>query len=431
MEAFERPHVAQLVRELTDESYPPLIAAVTGPRQSGKTTLVRQALGKVRDLGRHVRYVAIDEPDQGQPPDLATTTGTVALPQPRDRNWLIATWLQAREVADRRSEGFVLVLDEIQHVDDWSVTVKGLWDRDRRDERPLRVVILGSAPWQLFTGMGESLVGRYMTFPVRHWSLHEMVSAFDISLEEFVFYGGYPAATRCVPDIDRWRRYVTYSIIAPVFERDILALTRVDRPSLMRQLLDLAPQYSGQIVPYHRLVGRLRGGGNPTTLAHYLDLLSDAGIMTYLPRYSGSALSRSTSNPKLLVLNTALMTARSGYSFDEARTDRTFWGRIVETAVGAHLHNTLETSMHLAYWRDDPYEVDFVLFQGPHVLGIEVKTGRWRDGLPGLAAFKKRFPNAQTLLVGGGGGTRQNHVPLNEFLAEPARYWLSGEGLGT
>jgi hypothetical protein len=223
---------------------------------------------------------------------------------------------------------------------------------------------------------------------------------------------------------------VAYSIIAPTFDRDILDLTRVDKPSLMRQLVDLAPAYSGQIVTYENLAGRLRSGGSPTTLAHHLDLLSDAGIMTRLPKYSGSAARRAASNPKLLVLNSGLMTALSGYSFDEARNDRTFWGRIIETAVGAHLHNTLETAMHLAYWRAHADEVDFVLYQGPRVLGIEVKTDRWRGSLPGLSAFKKRFPKAETLLVGGQGRVRANQVPLNEFLAEPASHWLNREGAG-
>ena len=117
------------------------------------------------------------------------------------------------------------------------------------------------------------------------------------------------------------------------------------------------------------------------------------------------------------------MTALSGYSLDQALADRTFWGRVVESAVGAHLHNTLETSMRLCYWRDDPDEVDFVLSQGPHVLSIEVKSGRWARALRGLQAFQKRFPKARTLLVGGRGG-----VPLNEFLAEPASIGWRGTG---
>ena len=431
METFERPHVARLVRELADESGRPLIVAVTGPRQSGKTTLVRQALRRLRGMGHRTRYIALDDPDRPRWSSLSGSDATVALPPPpHDIEWLVSVWRQARRDAEAYRNGFALALDEIQYVEDWSSTVKGLWDADRRADRPLKVVILGSAPWRLLTGMGDSLAGRFMSFPVRHWSLPEMVEAFDVSLDEYVFFGGYPGSIRYARDLRAWRRYVVYSIIAPIFDRDILARTRVDRPSLMRQLVDLAPEYSGQIVTYEHLAGRLRSGGSPTTLAHYLDLLSDAGIMTRLPKYAGSAVRRAASNPKLLVLNPGLMTALSGYSFNEARDDRTFWGRIIETAVGAHLHNTLEAAMHLSYWRDDPHEVDFVLYQGPRVLGIEVKSGRRRRALPGLTAFKERFPKAETLLVGGRRGVRTNQVPLNEFLAEPASHWLSREGLG-
>ena len=425
MRAFERPHVTRLVKQLTDDDGPLRIVAVTGPRQSGKTTLVRQALRRVRRLGMHTRYIALDDPERYRVAGLAAADRTTVVPPPpHDREWLLATWERARISADELPEGSVLALDEIQYVKGWSGIVKGLWDRDRREDRRLRTVILGSAPWHLLTGMGESLTGRFTPFPLRHWSFAEIAEAFDVGLDEYVFFGGYPGAMPYAHDLSTWRSYVAYSIIAPVFERDILTLTRVDRPSLMRQLVDLGPQYSGQIVQHKHLSGRMRGGGNPTTLAHYLDLLSDAGIMTQLTNYSGSALGRTRSNPKLLVLNTALMTALSGYSFDEARGDRTFWGRIVETAVGAHLHNTLETSMRLAYWRDGPHEVDFVLSRGPRVLGIEVKSGRWRGSLPGLAAFRERFPKADTLLVGGRSGTRDDQVPLNEFLARPASYWL-------
>ena len=424
METFERPHVAQLVRELTGDNYPPLIVAVTGPRQSGKTTLVGQALRRLRGMGRRSRYLALDEPASAHWISLSAwdeTSGAdapIASPRSRDVGWLAGIWRRARRDAHANRRGFVLVLDEIQHVEDWSATVKGLWDADRRVGCPLRVVILGSAPWHLLTGRGESLAGRFMSFPVRHWSLSEMADAFDLTLDEYVFFGGYPGAIRHADDVRRWRHYMESSIINPIFDRDILALTRVDKPSLMRQLVKMAPE-SGKILEYQTIAGRLRDAGSPTTLQHYLDLLSDAGIMTQLPNYSGSAVRRAASNPKLLALNPGLMTALSGYSFEAARADRTFWGQVVETTVGAHLHNTLEAAMHLAYWRDGADEVDFVLFQGPDVLGIEVKSGRRRGWPRGLRAFESRFPRARTLLVGG-----ENGVPLNEFLWQPARYWL-------
>ncbi len=420
MTPFQRPHVDELVRLLLDDRLPPRIVAITGPRQSGKTTIVRQALECVPATGLRGERIAVDDPEATSGLSHRTPEAAVA-PDPRLRNvdWLIRVWKWGREQAWERRGGFVLALDEIQDIPNWSSAVKGLWDSDRDTGCPLRVIILGSAPWALLTGRGESLAGRFTPFDVRHWSLSEMVDAFDFTLDEYVYFGGYPGAAPLIRDLKAWREYVAYSIIAPVFGRDILALTRVDKPAMMRQLVDLVPEYSGQIVRYDRLAGRLRGTGHAATVAHYLDLLSDAGIVTHLPKYSGSAVGRAQSHPKLNVLNTGLMTALSGYSLEQARADRTFWGRLVESAVGAHLHNTLEVSMRLSYWRDDPFEVDFVLSQGPRVLGMEVKSSTRVRSLPGLTEFRKRFSRARTLLVGGRGG-----VPLNEFLAKPASFWI-------
>ena len=423
MNAFERPLVDDLARLLADD-LPPRIVAITGPRQSGKTTIVRHALRRVRATGLRGWHIGVDDPQAGARMRVAGSETTTVPVDPALRNtqWLIGIWEQARDRAWRHGRGFVLALDEIQDVEGWSGVVKGLWDRDRETGCPLKVIILGSAPWALLTGRGESLAGRFIPLDVRHWSLQEMVIAFDFDLNEYLFFGGYPGAAPLIRDMRMWRGYVAYSIIAPVFGRDILALTRVDKPALMRQLVDLVPEYSGQIVRYTNLVGRLRDAGNATTVGHYLDLLSDAGIVARLPNYSGSAVRRTGSSPKLNVLNTGLMTALSGYSLDQALADRTFWGRVVESAVGAHLHNTLEPVMRLCYWRDDPDEVDFVLSQGPRVLGIEVKSGGWARALRGLQAFENRFPKARTMLVGGRGG-----IPLNEFLAEPASFWLEGD----
>lgn len=420
MNAFQRPQADELVRLLMDGRRPPRIVAITGPRQSGKTTIVRQALQGVRATGLRGERIAVDDPEAMDSLSYRSQEAATA-PDPRLRtvDWLTSVWKWGRERAWEERRGFVLALDEIQHIRDWSGAVKGLWDRDRDTGCPLKVIILGSAPWALLTGRGESLAGRFTPLDVRHWSLSEMVDAFDFTLDEYIYFGGYPGAAPLIRDLKAWRQYVAYSIIAPVFERDILALTRVDKPALMRQLVDLLPEYSGQIVRYDHLVGRLRGAGHAATVANYLDLLSDAGIVAHLPKYSGSAVRRSESHPKLNVLNTGLMTALSGYTLEQARADRTFWGRLVESAVGAHLHNTREVSMRLSYWRDDPFEVDFVLSQGPRVLGIEVKSGGRVRSLPGLTEFRKRFPRGRTLLVGGRGG-----VPPNEFLAQPASFWI-------
>ncbi len=154
-------------------------------------------------------------------------------------------------------------------------------------------------------------------------------------------------------------------------------------------------------------------------MARYLDLLGNAGMVAGLQKYSGSAVSRRASSPKLNVLNTALMTAGSGYSFAEAQADRTFWGRLVESAVGAHLCNTAASDTRVRYWRDGSREVDFVLQRGRKLVAIEVKSTPRRADKRGLDAFMDRFRgSSRSLLVGADG------IPLNEFLTEPASTWF-------
>ena len=264
----------------------------------------------------------------------------VPLPQVRNADWLIQTWEAARRRAEMSENGSVLVFDEIQKIPRWSDTIKGLWDADRVNECPLHVVILGSAPLLMQSGLSESLAGRFEPLRVTHWSFQEMSSAFGMELSEYLYFGGYPGAAQFIGEPDRWREFVLRALVEPNIERDIVAMTRIEKPSLLKKLFEVGAAYSGQILSYNKMLGQLQDAGNTTTLARYLDLLSNAGLLTGLTKHSNREHLRRGSSPKLNVLNTALMTSGSGYSFDEARADRTYWGRIVESAVGAHLCNS-------------------------------------------------------------------------------------------
>lgn len=421
METYERPHVDRLLR-LLDQNGSMRIVAITGPRQTGKTTIARQARSRLEAAGRMCWYVPLDDPtpNESEAPGLLARADAIPTGGSQDEQWLVAIWERARRATAGLEGGLVLVLDEIQQIPRWSNVVKGLWDGDRRARRKLRVVILGSAPWQMLTGLNESLAGRFTPMPTTHWLLEEMARAFDVTVDEYLFFGGYPGAPPGGPGAERlaaWQDHIARAIVAPVIERDIVGLTRVTKPALMRQLMDLAPRYSGQLMSYNKLLGQLQDAGNTTTLARYLNLLSDAGLVTGLSRYTPAPHLGKVSSPKLNVLNTALMTAPSGYSFEEARADRSYWGRLVESAVGAHLQNTRTTATRLHFWRDPPHEVDFVIARGPHLLGIEVKSGK-SGAASGLEAFADRFPDARTVVVGTGG------IPLNEFLSKSADDWL-------
>ena len=415
MNPFQRTQVSTLVRRLGEE--PHRLIALFGPRQTGKTTIVQQALRRFPVDESH--YLAIDDPNSSVPRipfDATETTSSMPTAQ-KDTDWLIRNWEAARREAGR-SDRFVLVFDEIQKIPRWSETVKGLWDADRASGCPLHVVILGSAPLLMQSGLSESLAGRFESIQVRHWSFAEMSRAFDFDLPTYLYFGGYPGAAPFVRKPDRWRGYILGSLVEPTIERDLLALTRVTKPALLKRLFELGAAYSGEILSYNKMLGQLQDAGNTTTLARYLDLLSSAGLLAGLPKYSNRPHLGKASSPKFNVLNTALMTAGSGYSFDEAQADRTYWGRIVESAVGAHLFNTTASDIRLHYWREGSFEVDFVLQRGDRAIAIEVKSGLHRGALRGMDTFVERFNPHDSLLVGEGG------VPLNEFLTVPSGHWF-------
>jgi predicted AAA+ superfamily ATPase len=395
--AFARAQVGLVIDRLREPRRH--LQVVAGPRQVGKTTLVLQALDS---WGGPARYVSADEP-------------TV-----RDRSWLVAQWEAARMVAHEAGEaGAVLALDEVQKIPGWSETVKSLWDEDTRRTIPLRVVVLGSAPLLVQRGLSESLAGRFERIPVGHWSFSEMREAFGFSIDQYVFFGGYPGAAPLADDPPRWMRYIRDALIETTLSRDVLLLTRVDKPVLLRRLFELGCRYSGQVLSYTKMLGQLQDAGNTTTLAHYLDLLAGAGMLSGLQKFSGSAIRERGSSPKLQVLNTALMTAMLGLTPAEVRAQPELWGRLVESAIGAHLAGAAaagECTLH--YWRDRGREVDFVVESPGGRLAIEVKSGRRRDMLPGLEAFRMAFEPSRTLLVGTDG------VSVEEFLRRPVGHWL-------
>jgi predicted AAA+ superfamily ATPase len=384
---LRRATFATLVDRLAEA--PSRLQIVSGPRQVGKTTVVRQALDAC-DLPSH--YATADDPTL------------------RDAAWLEEQWQEGRRLAGEHDGSAVLAIDEIQKVGNWAETVKRLWDEDRVEARSLRVVLLGSAALLIQHGLSESLTGRFELIRAPHWSFAEMRDAFGFSLEQFVYFGGYPGAATLVGDEDRWASYVLDSIVETTISRDLLLLTRVDKPALLRSLFRLVCDYSSQIVSYQKLTGQLQDAGNTTTLAHYLDLLAGAGLAVGLEKYSPGKVRQRRSTPKLLALNTALVSATSGRTFAESRESPEHWGRLVETAIGAHLWAARDARTELLYWRDRSREVDFVLSRGDKLTAIEVKSGRRRDGLPGMTAFDVAHGPVKKLLVGGDG------TPLEGFL---------------
>ena len=396
--AFTRPQAALLLGRLRDEPRR-FLQIVAGPRQVGKTTLAKQVAER---SGLPRRIASADAPDMRGP------------------RWIAEQWQQARQLIGGDVREALLVLDEVQKVPDWSSAVKWLWDEDAAAGLGLKVVLTGSSPLLVARGLRESLAGRFEVLRLPHWSLSEMREAFGWTLEQFLFYGGYPSAVPLIDEPERWTSYVREGLVETSISRDVLLMQRVDKPALLHRLFDLGCIHSGQILSYNKMLGQLQDPGNTVTLAHYLELLSGAGLLAGLQQYSAATVRQRASSPKLQVFNTALLSARAKRGdLAAGRADRAWWGRLTEAAVGAHLVNQAAGGdCEVFYWRHSPHEVDFVVRREPALAAIEVKSGRPRPAGSGMQRFRERFRPTHSLWVGGDG------IALEEFLSEPIARWL-------
>ena len=317
--------------------------------------------------------------------------------------WIDHIWESLRiRMKLEQTSGAVLVIDEVQKISDWSATVKKHWDRDTREKLDIKLMLLGSSRLLLMDGLSESLLGRFELNHAGHWSFAEMEAAFGFSPEQYQWFGGYPGAAALANDESRFKEYVRNSIIEPTMIRDILMTTKIDKPALLRQLFDIGAELSTQIVSYSNMLGQLQDAGNTTTLAKYLRLLEQAGLLSGLNKYSGRIIETKGSIPKFQIHNTALLSARSRKTFSEVYSNPNEWGHIFESSVGMHLVDQVSKNSNAAlyYWREGNFEIDYVLQYGDAIIGIEVKSGD--AGIPGKAAmkFKERFPKANLILVG-------------------------------
>lgn len=396
MAEFVRPIGKTLTKRLSESRK--FIQVLSGPRQVGKTTLVQQILSGVK-IPSH--YASAD--DQSF----------------HGKTWIEQQWEIGRLRAKEHRSGAILVLDEIQKIPEWSETIKRLWDADTKNKITLKLVLLGSSPLLLQRGLTETLAGRFEVLNLTHWSFPEMRDAFGWNSEQYIFYGGFPGSVTLINNYPRWSQYVKESLIETTIARDVLLLSRIDKPVLLRRVFELASRYSGQILSYQKMLGQLQDAGNTTTLASYLDLLTNAGMVTGLQKFAGDVARQRGSSPKFQVMNTALMTSLSGLTLKEAQHDREYWGRLVESAVGAHLvNNSAVYGYEVFYWRERNREVDFILKAGKNIISIEIKSGRSRETLAGMTTFAATFKPKKQLLISNDG------ISVEEFLSKPVEWWI-------
>ncbi|MES2796155.1 MAG: AAA family ATPase [Bacteroidota bacterium] len=371
------------------------IQVIMGPRQIGKTTLVKQFLSETTTPSFFISADGV--------PSASET-------------WISQQWETARfQLSNSGSSELFLVIDEIQKIEGWSDLIKKEWDKDSFNGINIKLILLGSARLLIQNGLSESLAGRFEIIQMTHWSYTEMQEAFDFTVEEFVYFGGYPGAASLIKNEKRWREYIKDSLIETTLSKDILMMSRVDKPMLLRRLFELGCSYSGQILSVTKILGQLQDAGNTTTLSHYLALLDSAGLLTGLDKYAPDTARQRASIPKWQVQNSSFSTVYNDYSFKEAQKTPDIWGRYVETAIGTHLISAQKLyGVEVFYWREGNDEIDFVLKNNQIVVGIEVKSGR-NQSAKGVDVFAKKIRNNKILLVGNSG------IPWQDFLKADVR----------
>lgn len=385
---FKRVQFAELASRLSELRNK--IQVISGSRQVGKSTMVKQVLQET-----DIPYMLVSA-------DNVDHTNTA---------WIGESWATARaRMKVAQAKEYLLVIDEVHKIDNWSEAVKKEWDEDTFNDLNMKVVILGSSRLLLKDSLTESLAGRYELIKMPHWSYSEMHEAFDLDIDQYIYYGGYPGGAMYIDDERRWRRYIKDSIVAPAIEKDVLRTKVIYKPALMKQLFELGCAYSGEELSLNKMLGQLQDAGNVTTLASYLTTLDESRLLCGLNKYASDNARKYNSVPKLMVYNTALFSVQSGMSFSKAYTTPKSWGRWVESAVGAHLLNQAdEYDYKLYYWREREDEVDFIIEYDKKCIAIEVKSGR-RTTNNGLALFRERFHPVHSFVVGSGG------IPIDEFL---------------
>jgi predicted AAA+ superfamily ATPase len=337
------------------------VVAISGPRQSGKTTLARRFAKQGR------KYVTLDN----QSTLAAAKSDPVAFIRGLDR----------------------AVIDEVQRAPDLLLAIKQSVDEDRR---PGRFLLTGSANLLTVKTIHESLAGRVEIVPlyplgrseqlgIKHpefiakafrGAIPDMAEAVSMhKLSDWVTAGGYPEAIKRRSERRRHDWYRAY--IKSIVERDLPEISNLAKPDQIPRVLQIAAQFAGQLTNLSE-IGRSVGLDHKTA-DHYVRVLEQLYLLQRVQPWFRNELSRLVKTPKLHFIDSGLLTAMRGYSLSRLRADRTLLGALLESFVFSELLKLsawTEERVMLFHYRDrDKLEVDFILENSAgEIVGIEVKS---------------------------------------------------------
>lgn len=388
---YKRPEYQTIKQRLEEPRK--FIQVVMGARQVGKSTVVKQVLN---DIDLPYQFFSAD--------NVPASNGT----------WVSNCWAAVRSLKENKGwESAILVIDEIQKIANWSEAVKKEWDNDTFHDRNIKVLLLGSSRVLLEKGLSESLAGRFEEIRMSHWGFKEMRECFGCTLDQYIFYGGYPGAATLIDDEDRFQQYIQSSIIDATINKDILMDTPISKPALFRQTFELGAAYSGELLSLNKMLGTLQDAGNTTTLASYINLLGESGLLCGLQKFSVDMARRKSSIPKLQVYNNALKNVYCPLSFEQSVINRKEWGRIFESGIGAYLvSQAFVHRFEVFYWRERNDEVDFVLRKKNSVVAIEVKSNAEKTTV-GIEKFRQMYRPTASLIIGEAGIKAEDFLTMD------------------
>lgn len=359
---YKKRNLYRIIKKRISEKQP-LVQVIIGPRQVGKTTALKQAIGS------NALYLSADGPIP---------------PSYRD----IENWWKKTTTSKHK----VLAIDEVQKIPDWSEIIKKLWDNDQS----IKVILTGSSSILMEKGFTESLAGRYELIQAEHWNFFETRKIFGLSLYEYISFGCYPGSIRFLDNKIRWSDFIKNSIIEPVISKDLLQLSPVKSPALLRQLFLVACAYPAQIISLTKLLGELNEKGSVPTLKNYMKLLSDSFLVSTIEKYSTRKLRTKVSIPKIIVHDNSLIRSFEKPVGQKLSAKR--FGRYFENSIAARF---IEAGYETYYWKERSIEVDLVII-GPEnqKWAIEVKSTKTNlKSLSGLFYFCKKFPEFTPKLI--------------------------------
>jgi hypothetical protein len=361
-----------IINLLRDEIGQPQIDIILGPRQVGKTTLLKQLREYCKQRGLKTGFFDLEQPQvlaEFNAPDKA--------------------------VIDKiRSAGDVVFIDEFQYIENASKIFKAIFDSPQKT----KIVCSGSSSLEIHKHLRESLAGRrflFRVYPLRYSEITAHIK--NHTLDMYLRYGGMPALTHT--DSQERKQNILMELLGSYILKDVKSLIKEENVKAFNHLLYLLAERQGSTISVHSLAGQINMSSKAVN--RYLDILEETYVNFRVHSFSnnlGNELKKSCKTYLYdLGIRNAILKDFSGIS------DRPDKGVLLESFVFLKLKASLLPNMDIRFWRTkEGDEVDFVLVIDRKPIPIEVKSTMSTAEIPrGMRKFLSRYKAKTAFVVNG------------------------------